>query len=46
MAVGAFRRVRERFKNPALTAEALLLKIEAVGLTETADTLRPYLTVL
>ncbi len=45
-AVGAIRRMRERFKNPALTAEALLLKIEAVGLTETADSLRPYLTVL
>lgn len=45
-AVGAIRRMRERFKNPALNAEALLLKIEAVGLTETADTLRPYLSVL
>ncbi|MCH7629989.1 MAG: PIN domain-containing protein [Proteobacteria bacterium] len=45
-AVGAIRRMRERFKNPALNAEALLLKIEAVGLTETADTLRSYLSVL
>lgn len=45
-AVGAIRRMRECFKNPALNAEALLLKIEAVGLTETADTLRPYLSVL
>ena len=45
-AVGAIRRMRERFKSPTLTAEALLLKIEAVGLTETADSLRPYLTVL
>ncbi|WP_408587254.1 PIN domain-containing protein [Novosphingobium sp.] len=45
-AVGAIRRMRERFKNPALNAEALLLKIEAAGLTETADTLRSYLSVL
>lgn len=45
-AVGALKKMRERFKNPALTAEALLLKIEAVGLNETADTLRPFLSVL
>lgn len=45
-AVGAIRRMRESFKNPALNAEALLLKIEAVGLSETADTLRSYLSVL
>lgn len=45
-AVGALRSMRERFKNPALTAETLLLKIEAVGLNETAGTLRPYLAVL
>ncbi|GFE73505.1 PIN domain-containing protein [Novosphingobium sp. TCA1] len=45
-AVGALRSMRERFKNPALTAETLLLKIEAVGLNETAGTLRPYIAVL
>lgn len=45
-AVGALRRMREAFRNPALSAETLLLKMEAVGLTETADTLRGYILVL
>jgi hypothetical protein len=38
-AVVAIRAMRERFKNPALTAHDLLLKMEAVGLTQTVDTL-------
>ena len=38
-AVAAIRRMRERFKRPEMTAEQLLLKMEAVGLTETVDAL-------
>jgi len=34
-AVVAIQAMRDRFKNPALTADDLLLKMEAVGLTET-----------
>jgi PIN domain len=42
-AVSAIRRMRERFKTPAMSAEDLSLKMEADGLTETADALRPHL---
>jgi len=45
-AVAAIRNMRERFKKPAMTAEALLLKMEAEGLLETADLLKPYLDSL
>ena len=45
-AVAAIRNMRERFKRPTMTAEALLLKMEAEGLLETADLLRPYLDSL
>lgn len=41
-AVYAIRRMRERFKRPEITADALLLKMEACGLFETCDTLRPF----
>lgn len=41
-AVAAIRRMRERFKRPEMTAEQLLLKMEAVGLTETVDALRTH----
>jgi len=41
-AVAAIRVMRERFKKPALTPEKLLLEMEAAGLLETADVLRPY----
>ena len=34
--------MRQRFKNPAITAEDLLLKMEANGLGEAADLLREY----
>jgi PIN domain len=42
-AVSAIRRMRERFKAPAMSAEDLSLKMEADGLIESADVLRPHL---
>jgi predicted nucleic acid-binding protein len=42
-AVDAIRDMRSRFKKPSLTAEALLLKMEAHSLADTADALRPFL---
>ena len=44
--VAAVRRMRERFKLPAMTAETLLLEMEAQGLTETVDILRPHVQSL
>jgi predicted nucleic acid-binding protein len=41
-AVAAIRRMRERLKKPAKTPDLLLRDMEAAGLTETADTLRPF----
>lgn len=41
-AVAAIRRMRERLKKPAKTSDLLLRDMEAAGLTETADTLRPF----
>jgi len=41
-AVAAVRTMRERFKRPEKTAEVLLLDMEAEGLTETVDVLRPH----
>jgi len=38
--------MRQRFKNPAITAEDLLLKMEANGLGEAADLLRDYISTL
>ena len=45
-AVAAIKRMRERFNRPQLTSEQLLLTMEARGLTETADILRPYVESL
>lgn len=45
-AVAAIRQMRERFKLPDKTAEMLLLDMEAAGLTETADALRPHVLSL
>ena len=45
-AVAAIRRLRERFKKPGMTPESLLLLIEAAGLLETADLLRPHVESL
>lgn len=41
-AVDAIQQMRERFKKPELTADQLLLEMEARGLLETVDALRPY----
>ena len=41
-AVAAVRRMRERMKRPERSAEMLLVDMEANGLTETVDVLRPY----
>lgn len=45
-AVSAIRRMRERFKKPEMTAEKLLLEMEARGLTEAVDVLKPYVESL
>jgi PIN domain len=45
-AIPAIRRMRERFRTPDLTADELLLRMEAVGLTETADVLRGHIQSL
>ena len=45
-AVAAIRNMRERFKEPDKTAEALLIDMEAAGLTETVDVLRPHIQSL
>lgn len=44
--VAAVHTMRERFKNPAMTAEDLLLRMEADGLAETVDALRPHVQSL
>ena len=45
-AVAAIRRMRERLKRPDKSASALLLDMEAEGLVETVDMLRPYVAAL
>lgn len=45
-AVAAIRTMRERLNNPEKTAEALLLDMEAAGLLQTADLLRPEIQSL
>ena len=45
-AVAALRLMRERFRNPAITAGALIRKIEQRGLTQTADLLSTYENLL
>jgi predicted nucleic acid-binding protein len=41
-AVAAIRTMRLRLKRPEKTAEVFLLDLEAAGLTETVDVLRPH----
>jgi hypothetical protein len=41
-AVAAIRKMRGRLKRPEITAEGLLVRMEAEGLTETVDILRPH----
>jgi predicted nucleic acid-binding protein len=42
LAVRAFRAMRARYRNPAMTAEEFLAHLEQRGLPGTAATLRPY----
>ena len=41
-AARAILRMRQRFKKPELSADQLLLEMEARGLIETVDVLKPY----
>jgi predicted nucleic acid-binding protein len=41
-AIPAIRRMRLRFRNPAMTAATLLIDMEAHGLLATVDTLAPF----
>ncbi len=45
-AVAAIKRMRSRLKRPDKTAEILLLDMEAAGLTETVDVLKPHVLSL
>lgn len=38
--------MRERFRKPGKTPEILLLDMEAAGLTETVDVLKPHVLSL
>jgi len=44
--VAEIRKMRDRYKNPELSADALLLKMEAAGLIETVDLLRDHVESL
>lgn len=44
--VAAVRTLRQRLNRPAMSAEDLLLKMEAAGLAETVDTLRAHVRSL
>ena len=45
-AVAAIRKMRARFKRPEKTADLLLIDMEAAGLSETVDILRPHVRSL
>ncbi|KMO10325.1 PIN domain-containing protein [Methylobacterium platani] len=45
-ATAAIRLMRRRFRRPEKDAEALLVDMDAAGLVETVDVLRPYAAVL
>jgi len=45
-AVAALRLMRERFENPEITAEELILKVETLGMSETANFLAAYKDLL
>lgn len=45
-AIAAIKKMRDRFKKPEMTAERLLIEMEAVGLTEAVDMLRPHIQSL
>ena len=45
-AIAAIRKMRERFGNPKLDAYELILRIEKLGLTQTANILTEYCELL
>lgn len=45
-AVAVLRTMRERLKKPEIDAEGLLVRIEQIGLTQTATLLTPYKALL
>ena len=45
-AIAAIRKMRERFGNPKLDADELILRIEKLGLTQTANILTEYRELL
>ena len=45
-AVTAFRQMRSGWSNPTTSVDDLLVKMEAQGLTETVDALKPYAHLL
>ena len=45
-AIAALRQMRERFQNPAIDAEDLILRIEKLGMTQTANILSEYQDLL
>lgn len=45
-AIAALRLMRERFENPEITAKELILKVETLGLSETANFLAAYKDLL
>ena len=45
-AVAALRIMRERFNNPEITAEGLILKIETLGMSDAANFLSAYKDLL
>jgi len=45
-AIAAIRKMRERFARPSLTADDLLLRMDAVGLPETVGVVGPYRELL
>lgn len=45
-AIAALRRMRERFERPEINADELILRIERLGLTQSADILGEYRELL
>ena len=45
-AIAALRLMRERFENPEITAQELILKVETLGMSETANFLAAYKDLL
>ena len=45
-AIAALRKMRERFERPEIDADALILRIEKLGLTQSADILGEYRELL